>query len=78
MVRILRLINIVRPIIVLDPTTSFEDVMGKLKADDNIQSDEVIVHDIMLVWGEKRQNITSVNILNKLNVLYCCVPPPYR
>lgn len=55
-----------RPIVVTDPTTPLGDVIGKLKAGDHEQSDEVIDHDIILLWGEKRQIITGADILGRL------------
>ena len=55
-----------RPIVVTDPTTPLGDVIGELKVGDSEQSDEVIDHDIILLWGEYRQIITGADILGRL------------
>jgi hypothetical protein len=55
-----------RPIIIKDPMTPLGDVISELKTNDDIDSDEVIDHDIILLWGETRQIITGADILGRL------------
>lgn len=55
-----------RPIIITDPMTPLGDVITRLKAGDDIQSDAVINKDIILYWGEERQIITGADILGRL------------
>jgi hypothetical protein len=55
-----------RPIIIKDPMTPLGDVISELKTNDDIDSDEVIDHDIILLWGETRKIITGADILGRL------------
>lgn len=55
-----------RPIIIKDPLTPLGDVISELKAGDDIRSDEVIDHDIIIFWAEQRQIITGADILGRL------------
>ncbi len=55
-----------RPIVVSDPTTSLEEVVGKLKVKPQRQGDDVIDADIILLWGTQRRVITGADILGRL------------
>ena len=55
-----------RPIIVRDLHTSLGDVLSQLKVESQSAGDDVIDHDIILVWGPVRRVITGADILGRL------------
>ncbi|WP_394700221.1 DUF21 domain-containing protein [uncultured Desulfosarcina sp.] len=55
-----------RPVIVSDPKTSLGEVIGRLKVDPQKPEDDVIDHDIILLWGDERRVITGADILGRL------------
>jgi hypothetical protein len=55
-----------RPIIVHDPGTVLGDLLGQLKVDPQQPGDDVIDHDIILLWGDQRRVITGADILRRL------------
>ena len=56
-----------RPILVQDPLLPLGDVISQLKSGHAPKSDQVIDHDIILVWSEQeRRIITGADILGRL------------
>ena len=55
-----------RPIIVADPSTSLEEVICQLKMHPHRTEDDVIDHDIILLWGDEKKVITGADILGRL------------
>ena len=55
-----------RPVIVHDPRTSLGEVIGQLKVEPKKPEDDVIDHDIILLWGDERRIITGADILGRL------------
>ena len=55
-----------RPVIVRDPLTPLGDVLGQLKVDPQKPGDDVIDHDIILLWAVERRVITGADILGRL------------
>ena len=56
-----------RPITVIDPTLTLGEVIQKLKAYPQNPHDDVIDHDIILVWtNEIKRVITGADILGRL------------
>ena len=55
-----------RPIIVADPTTSLEEVICQLKIHPHRTEEDVIDHDIILLWGDEKKVITGADILGRL------------
>ncbi|MFD2229473.1 DUF21 domain-containing protein [Alkalimarinus sediminis] len=55
-----------RPIMVTDPKLPLGDVLGHLKTNRDPFCDNVIDHDIILLWGEQRRIITGADILGRL------------
>ncbi len=55
-----------RPIIVSDPQTSLGEVLSRFKVEPKQSEDDVIDHDIVLVWGHEPRVITGADILGRL------------
>ena len=55
-----------RPIIIRDMKTKLGDVIGRLKVTPERPGDDVIDHDLVLVWGEERRIITGADLLGRL------------
>ncbi|WP_419656134.1 hypothetical protein [Desulfosarcina variabilis] len=55
-----------RPLIVHDPLTPMGQVISQLKVEPQAPGDDVIDHDIILIWGEERRVITGADILGHL------------
>ncbi len=55
-----------RPILVSDPSTSLEEVICQLKMHPHRTEDDVIDHDIILLWGDRKKVITGADILGRL------------
>jgi hypothetical protein len=55
-----------RPVIVRDPLTPLGDVLSQLKVDPQTPGDDVIDHDIILLWAAERRVITGADILGRL------------
>jgi hypothetical protein len=55
-----------RPIIVRDPLTPLGELLSQLKVDPQMPGDDVIDHDIILLWAAERRVITGADILGRL------------
>jgi hypothetical protein len=55
-----------RPIIVRDPKARLGDVIGLLKVVREDPNDDVIEHDLILVWHKQRRIITGSDLLGRL------------
>jgi hypothetical protein len=55
-----------RPIIVTDMRTHLGDVIGRLKVKPQSPEDDVIDHDLILVWGKQKRIITGADLLGRL------------
>jgi hypothetical protein len=55
-----------RPIIIRDPQTKLGEVIGRLKVAPERPDDDVIDHDLILVWGTQRRIITGADLLGRL------------
>jgi metal transporter CNNM len=55
-----------RPIVVTDSRVRLGDVIGRLKAPAQPPEDDVIPHDLILVWGAEKRMITGGDILGRL------------
>ena len=55
-----------RPIIIRDPTARLGDVIGLLKVAPEGPGDDVIEHDLILVWHKQRRIITGSALLGRL------------
>jgi metal transporter CNNM len=55
-----------RPIIVRDMKTRLGDVIGQMKVLPERPGDDVIHHDIIVVWGAQRRIITGSDLLGRL------------
>jgi len=55
-----------RPIVVEEPNTPIGHVVRKLKVRPTGPTDDVIDHDIILVWGHEKRIITGADILGRL------------
>lgn len=55
-----------RPILVTNPQLPLGDVLGTLKTGHDPLSDNVIDHDIILLWSDQRRIITGADILGRL------------
>ena len=55
-----------RPIVVSDPTTSLEEVIGKFKVQPQRTGDDVVDADIILLWSKEKRVITGADILGRL------------
>jgi metal transporter CNNM len=55
-----------RPIIVRDPRTRLGEVIGRMKVVPERSGDDVIDHDLILVWSTERRIITGSDLLGRL------------
>ena len=55
-----------RPIVVRDMQTKLGDVVGRMKVAPERPDDDVIDHDLVLVWGTQRRIITGADLLGRL------------
>jgi hypothetical protein len=55
-----------RPIIIRDMKATLGEVIGLLKVAPKRPDDDVIRHDLILVWGEQRRIITGSDLLGRL------------
>lgn len=55
-----------RPIVVADPKTSLEEVIGRLNVHPQSKGDDVVDSDLILLWGEHKRVITGADILGRL------------
>jgi hypothetical protein len=55
-----------RPIVVRDPKARLGDVIGLLKVVPEDANDDVIEHDLILVWHKQRRIITGSDLLGRL------------
>jgi hypothetical protein len=55
-----------RPIIVTDPNTRLDGVLGRLKVNPERPGDDVVDDDLILVWTETRRVITGGDLLGRL------------
>jgi len=55
-----------RPIIIRDSTTKLGDVIGRLQLTPQRPGDDVIHHDLILIWGGERRIITGADLLGRL------------
>jgi metal transporter CNNM len=55
-----------RPIIVREMKTRLGDVIGRMKVTSEQPGDDVIEHDLILVWGEQKRIITGADLLGRL------------
>ena len=55
-----------RPIVVRDMQTKLGDVVGRMKVAPERPDDDVIDHDLVLVWGAQRRIITGADLLGRL------------
>lgn len=55
-----------RPIVVTDSRARLGDVIGQLKVHSQQPEDDVITHDLILVWGAEKRMITGGDILGRL------------
>jgi hypothetical protein len=55
-----------RPVMVRDMATKLGDVIGRLKVAPERPDDDVIDHDLILVWGAQRRIITGSDLLGRL------------
>ena len=55
-----------RPIVVKDMKTCLGQVIGLWKVDPERADDDVVDHDLILVWGEQRRIITGSDLLGRL------------
>jgi hypothetical protein len=55
-----------RPIVVRDMETKLGEVIGRMKVAPERPDDDVIDHDLVLVWGAQRRIITGADLLGRL------------
>lgn len=55
-----------RPIVVRDPEMPLGRIIGRLRAADHRTDDDVIDHDVVLLWADERRIITGADILGRL------------
>ncbi len=55
-----------RPIVVTDMGTRLGDVIGLMKLKPEHAEDDVIDHDLILVWGKQKRIITGADLLGRL------------
>jgi hypothetical protein len=55
-----------RPIVVRDMGTRLGEVIGRMKVAPQRPGDDVIDHDLILVWGAQRRIITGADLLGRL------------
>jgi hypothetical protein len=55
-----------RPIVVTDPATRLDSVLGRMKVKPERPGDDVVDDDLILVWAETRRVITGGDLLGRL------------
>src|SRR5215475_7742803 len=55
-----------RPIVIRDPKARLGDVIGQLKVVPETPGDDVIDHDLIIVWHKQRRIITGSDLLGRL------------
>lgn len=55
-----------RPIVVTDPSTRLDAVLGRMKVKPERPGDDVIDDDLILVWGDRKRVITGSDLLGRL------------
>ena len=55
-----------RPLVVKDPHIKLGNVIGKLRVRPETAEDDVIDHDVVLVWSDQKRVITGADILGRL------------
>ncbi|MGA7975428.1 MAG: CNNM domain-containing protein [Pseudolabrys sp.] len=55
-----------RPIVVTDTNAQLGDVIGQLRVKPEHPRDDVIDHDLILVWGRQKRIITGADLLGRL------------
>ena len=55
-----------RPIVITDMSTRLGDVIGLMKMKPEHPEDDVIDHDLILVWGKQKRIITGADLLGRL------------
>jgi metal transporter CNNM len=55
-----------RPIVVRDMQTKLGDVISRMKVAPERPGDDVIDHDLILLWGAQRRIITGADLLGRL------------
>lgn len=55
-----------RPIIVKNPYTKLGNIIWQLKVRPETAEDDVIDHDVILLWGDEKRMITGADILGRL------------
>ncbi len=55
-----------RPITVTDPRTRLGDVISRMRVSPQHPEDDVIDHDLILVWAEQKRIITGADLLGRL------------
>lgn len=55
-----------RPIVIKDPTTLLGRVLSRFKVHAKSEVDDVINHDLILVWSDEKRVITGTDILGRL------------
>jgi hypothetical protein len=56
-----------RPLVVADPNTKLGEVIGRMKVRPENPEDDVVDHDLILLWGkDQRRIITGADLLGRL------------
>ena len=55
-----------RPIVITDMCTRLGDVIGLMKMKPKHPEDDVIEHDLILIWGKQKRIITGADLLGRL------------
>ena len=55
-----------RPIVVIDADTRLGDVIGRMRVKPEHPGDDVIDHDLILLWGKQKRIITGADLLGRL------------
>ncbi len=55
-----------RPIVVTDPNTRLDGVLGRMRVKPERPGDDVIDDDLILVWGKTKRVITGGDLLGRL------------
>ena len=55
-----------RPIVVTDMATRLGDVIGRMRVKPEHPGDDVIDHDLILLWGKQKRIITGADLLGRL------------
>jgi Mg2+/Co2+ transporter CorB len=55
-----------KPLVIHDAETTIGEAMAMLKFDSNIKHDDIIKHDVILIWTEEKRIITGRDLLGSL------------